>query len=174
MLHLYSRYYSSCWTEFFHQKILSDAVIIMILIVAESFSFWRIYTFPFLVVHFILVYSFLENDFIFHKYNNSVQKQVTVLVCICFHTMCMLQFSLCMLKHVIILCCGFTQLHKDTKFLFGPFPIYFCSCRYSKYTGFLSCSNYSCITFSAGFLFPGTKCSSPVVDNEYFLLKPPP
>lgn len=143
----------------------------MILIVAESFSFWRIYTLLFLLVHFILVYSLLENYFGFHKYSNSVQKQVTVLVCICFHTMCQLYFSLCILKHVIILCCGSTQLHKDIKFLFGSFPVYSCSCRYSKHTGFLSGSDCS-ITFSSVFLFPGTQCSSPVVDNEHFLLKP--
>lgn len=98
----------------------------MILIDAESLSFWRIYIL--LTVVFILVYGILENDFVFHIYSNSAQKRVTVLICLCFRTMCLLWFSLCILKYVIVPCYGSARLHEGFKFLLnkqGPLPVYF-------------------------------------------------
>lgn len=140
----------------------------MILIVAESLSFWRIYILLFLSVIFILVYRILENDVVFHLYSNSAQKWVAVLICVCFCTMCLLYFSLCLLKYVIVPCYGSTQLHEGFKFLFETFPCLFpCSCRYFKHTRFFNCSHCSSIACSSFLLFPGAKCSSPVVDIEH-------
>lgn len=126
------------WDLMFYWKILIEAIMLA-LIVAVSFSFWRIHTLLFFWIHSIPSYSPLENDCIFTNTPSPSKCGLLFVVVVFFHIMCMFCFSLWLwlsIKMLSFFCCVSINF---MNILNSWFDLSQFTSRQCTHTGSLSC-----------------------------------